>query len=214
MSGTRQAYLHALGVTPWVRRDVNDTGSEPPGGASADVQADVSGSVEAPPPAAVEPQPAPPAVETPAPKPDQEQVREAGGRRIGVIAGPGKGACLYLCGAGDDTEGALASDLARVLPEAPVWATLDEGGSADGATDGASPIRGEPLEALIAERLFTHVVVFGDAQANLVFGGAAPDRCGPARVTVVPDLGRLANDGRARRHCWFALKSSGCASRS
>ena len=114
-----------------------------------------------------------------------------------VSLGAGQGSCLFLAGAETDEASPLASDLARVLPEPPVWSRLapDDGG--------------QRLEAVIAERLFTHVVVFGEAEARLLFGDAIPDTCGPARVTVVDDFARLAKDAGARKSCWLALKSSG-----
>ncbi len=128
-----------------------------------------------------------------------ERPREAGAAdaRAGVILGPGKGSCLFLAGAEADEAGPLASDLARTLPASPVWARLAEGDD------------GQRLELAIAERLLTHVVVFGEAAARLVFGETIPEACGPARVTVVDDFSRLATDAGARKSCWLAMKSAG-----
>jgi len=179
----RQAYLHALGLTAWERRDVGPADSR---------QGEAPESVPSPAPAAA-PRTEPATEPTPEPGPATPAVT-----RQGVVLEAGSGSCLYLCGAGDDTAGDLASDLGRVLPKAPVWGRLDPEGD------------GVPLEAAIAERLFTHVVVFGEAQARLVFDGDAPERLGPARITVAPDLGRLARDAEARKRCWFALRSAGC----
>jgi hypothetical protein len=116
---------------------------------------------------------------------------------VTVALGPGEGSCLYLCGEEDDSATALASDLARVAPEAPVWARVQDGPD------------GQLLEAVIAERLFTQVVIFGEATARLVFGGDPPEQAGPARVTVVDDLQRLARDPGARRACWSAFRAAG-----
>lgn len=91
----------------------------------------------------------------------------------------------------------LASDLARVLDGAPVWAKTAIAGG------------GVSLETAVQERLFTAVVIFGQAQAMLALGGAAPERCGAAQVVVVPELQRLAADPAARRHCWQTFKSLG-----
>ncbi len=188
MGASRQAWLDALGIEVWVPRERAPATPQPP-----DVSAETSS--------------ARPADETPTettrPIPPQTISTETPDARPGVVAGPGAGSCLYLCAATDDTSGPLASDLARVLSAPPVWARLGDSGDT-----------GEPLEALIAERLFTQVVVFGEGAAGLLFGAEVPEQCGPARVTVAPSLARLAEDPRARRHCWFTLKSSGCLPRS
>lgn len=178
---SRLAYLEALGLTAWVRRE------------------------EAPPATHAEPEAAPPPNRRPEPseqpagrgirsEPDRRE------RRARVMLGPGKGSCLYLCGKEADSTTALAADLARVAVETPVWGHVEDGGE------------GQLLEAAIAERLFTQVVVFGDAVARLVFGGDVPDHAGPARVTVVDDLERLAGDSGARRACWSALRAAGLPS--
>ena len=120
----------------------------------------------------------------------------------GVTLGPGAGSCLFLAGKGVDEASPLASDLARTLAAPPVWAQLADSGG------------GQRLELVIAERLFTHVVVFGEAAARLVFGGSVPETCGPARVTVVDDFPRLASDPGARKSCWLAMKAAGVVSSS
>ena len=123
-----------------------------------------------------------------------------GDAHAGVILGSGKGSCLFLAGTEADESSALASDLARTLATSPVWARLADGGE------------GQRLELAIAERLFTHVVVFGEAAARLVFGASIPETCGPARVTVVDDFPRLATDAGARKSCWLAMKAAGVVS--
>ncbi len=114
-----------------------------------------------------------------------------------VVLGPGRGSCLFLAGPEADEASPLASDLSRILPAPPVWGQL------------AGSEGGQRLELVIAERLFTHVVVFGEAAARLVFGGSIPETCGPARVTVVDDFSRLATDPGARKSCWVAMKAAG-----
>ena len=191
----REAYLEALGLTDWVRRGVGET---------VDPSPDVAPPVETPSERATTAQvtsaqatSTQPATPPAAPPEASPQVA-----RAGVVIGPGQGSCLYLCSAEDDQSAPLASDLARVLGNPPVWGKVARG-------DG-----GQPLELLIAERLLSQVVIFGEAAAQLVFGGAAPATCGPARVTVVDDLRRLGNDAGARRSCWSALKASGVVSPS
>lgn len=117
--------------------------------------------------------------------------------QVGITLGPGDGSCLFLTGVETDDSAPLAADLARVLPGPPVWARLAE-------SDG-----GQRLELVIAERLFTHVIVFGEAAGRLLFGPSIPETCGPARVTVVDDFARLATDAGARRSCWLAMKAAG-----
>ncbi len=184
----RQAYLDALGLTAWVPRDAQ------PGHARG-----------APPSAVSSPDPVvPDSVQEVAPASAAASGLRAADDPAPVHLGPGQGSCLYVCGANDDFSGALASDLARVAPDAPVWGRVGDPQAEEG----------ERLELAIAERLFTQVVIFGAAQAQLVFGGEAPEQCGPARVTVAPDLGRLARDAAARRQCWKALRDAGVAGRA
>lgn len=171
----RDAYLEALGLTPWVLRE--------------------HGTRDEAPPAPAEEKGAP----DPGPLGEGRRGSVSAARRAGVRLASGNGSCLYLCGPTDDEATPLASDLARVPDAAPVWAKVDDG---EGGT---------LLEAAIAERLFTQVVVFGEAAARLVFGDEVPEAIGPARVTVVDDLARLARDAGSRRACWAALKSAGVA---
>ncbi|MEE4173225.1 MAG: hypothetical protein V2I57_03150 [Xanthomonadales bacterium] len=179
----RFAYLEALGIPAFVPRDA------------------VSGDGrEAAPPA----RPASSAEDAAGPEPEVT-ARDNPGKadaRATVSLGAGQGSCLFLAGAETDEASPLASDLARVLAEPPVWSRLAD-------DDGA-----QRLEAIIAERLFTHVVVFGAAEAQLVFGESIPETCGPARVTVVDDFARLAKDAGARKSCWLAMKASGVVRKS
>lgn len=175
---SRLAYLEALGLTAWERRD--GTRSAERVGTVAD-PATASRPEQPPPPAA-------PAARSPS------ESREP---RARVVLGPGKGGCLFLCGREDDSTTALAADLARAVRDMPVWGHVDERGG------------GQLLEAAIAERLFTQVVVFGEGLARLVFGGEVPGDAGPAKVTVVDDLARLARDPGARRACWSAFRAAG-----
>ncbi len=163
----REAYLEALGLTPWVLRDrAADDVADPAAGEGERAESS-------------EPAASAPDRDTavkPAPRVQAPADRAETGRRARVRLGPGTGSCLFLCGPADDEAAPLASDLARVPADAPVWAKLTDGDE------------GALLEGAIAERLFTQVVVFGEAAARLVFGDDIPDACGPARVTVVDDL--------------------------
>jgi hypothetical protein len=184
---SREAYLDALGITVWARR-------EPPQATPEPVTSPVEGAVQAAGPEAVAQGPVTPPVQ---PAPARKSPGKAAAKALGLLLGPGQGSCLFLCGSEDETASPLAADLARTLSGAPVWAKTAIAGD------------GVALEAAVDERLFTSVVIFGQAQALLALGGAAPERCGAARVIVVPELKRLASDPAARRSCWQALKSLG-----
>jgi hypothetical protein len=186
----REAYLEALGLTPWVLRDRE-------AGDAVDPVISEGEDVKPPEPPASAPDRA--MAEVPAPPVQAPADRVETGRRARVRLGPGTGSCLFLCGPADDEAAPLASDLARVPADAPVWAKLTDGDE------------GSLLEGAIAERLFTQVVVFGEAAARLVFGDDIPEACGPARVTVVDDLSRLGRDAGARKACWVAMKTAGVA---
>ncbi|MEM1411130.1 MAG: hypothetical protein AAGH19_02145 [Pseudomonadota bacterium] len=195
----RSAYLAALGLTDWVRRGSDAPTEERPATAGPASNEPASDGPASDGPGATKTATPTPTVERSAPQEPIADAKSPG--RAGITLGPGKGSCLFLCAPGDDESSALASDLARVLGEPPVWAHL------------ASDQSGQPLELAIAERLFTQVVVFGEAAARLVFDGAPPPTCGPARVTVVDALTRLGRDAGARRSCWMAFKAAGLVPR-
>jgi len=185
----RQAYLDALGITAWERRPAPGT--------------DLSTNPACPPEPEAKPEARPEAmpdtrVKPPGPAPS---ARPPATKALGFELGPGQGSCLFLCSSEDDTATPLAADLARLLEQPPVWArTAMAGGGMD-------------LETAVAERLFTRVVIFGQAQALLALGGAAPKACGAAQVVVAPELKRLAVDPQARRSCWETFRALGIGRR-
>ncbi len=194
---TREAYLDALGITVWARRDMDELlATEPESKPQSNPQAKTAPPA-VPPPTASSARVKSPRHET-APPPTAPDVQHANASNaLGLSLGPGQGSCLFLCGSEDETASPLASDLARLPGGAPVWAKTAISGE------------GVALGTAVEERLFTAVVIFGQAQALLALGGTAPEQCGAARVVVVPELKRLAADPAARKICWEAFKSLG-----
>lgn len=188
---TREAYLDALGITVWARRELDQPARSEPEPARQQIPAET----------ARQPVEQSKAVADQPESPDKGSAHDASlaesSKALGLSIGPGQGSCLFLCGSEDDTTTKLASDLARLPGGAPVWAQTALSGE------------GVALDAAVEERLFTSVVIFGQAQALLALGGAAPEQCGAARIVVVPELKRLAADPAARKSCWQAFKSLG-----
>lgn len=119
----------------------------------------------------------------------------------GLRVGPGEGGCLFVCERAEQSGGRLAADLARACREQPVWSWP--------AADEDAP----DIGAAVRERLFTTVIVFGEALAGELFEASVPETVGSARVVAAPDLDTLAADPAARRACWSALRRAGVAGR-
>ena len=183
----QRAYLAALEITPWVRRDA------PPPAAMEPVKPAQDGSA----PDIPEPPASAPAATDVAATETGRPESPSSDATLGLAFGPGSGGCLLLGQSQSAVAGPLASDLARTLPEAPVWCWPD------GTGKGITP------EAACGERLVTHVLVLGPAVAGLVFGREVPERCGAAQVTVLPSLDELAGSAEARQSCWQALRAAG-----
>ncbi len=111
----------------------------------------------------------------------------------GIRLGPGNGGSLFVCTGQQTSSTRLAADIARVLPDAPVWAWP---GGDEGCMD---------VEAAVQERLFTAIVVFGDELAAQLFGASVPGHLGSARLIVAPSLSAMAESGGLRRDCWRLL---------
>ena len=77
---------------------------------------------------------------------------------VRLVVGPGEGSDLLVCEAPDASGGKLAADIARALGTDPVWAWPDP------EHDPGRPT----LEEAVADRLFTHLLVFGEELARLV----------------------------------------------
>lgn len=114
-----------------------------------------------------------------------------------LALGDGTGGLLAICGSAQDIEHQVTADIVRVLEHTPVWAWPDGEG------------RGVALEAALDDRLFTAVLVFGQALANDLLGGEPPDHLGHARLVVAPSLGQLARDAAARRELWGLICRGG-----
>jgi hypothetical protein len=111
---------------------------------------------------------------------------------VRLVVGPGGGSDLLVCEAPDASGGKLAADIARALGTDPVWAWPDP------EHDPGRPT----LEEAVADRLFTHLLVFGEELARALFGTSAPDILGSSAVRVAPDMDELAVRGSAKRTLW------------
>lgn len=109
---------------------------------------------------------------------------------------PGTGACLFICATAAEAATPLASDLARTVGGAPVWAWPAEGATSE-------------LELVAEERLFTAVLVFGEPLARQLYGPQIPASCGPALLLVAPALASVEASATARRECWAAIRAAG-----
>lgn len=133
-------------------------------------------------------------------------VRPAAGRastREGTrfVVGPGSGSVLLLCSDPGDAALPLAADIARCLADEPVWGWS------------ASDDAGMTLTDAVRDRLFTGVLVFGDAVDADAVTDASSVR-GSARVVRAAALDELVGDAGARRTLWEGLRATGwCAPR-
>ena len=114
-----------------------------------------------------------------------------------IQRGPGTSATLLICGHRDQSSSPLSSDIARVLPDTPVWAWPSE------------PATGQSVGDTVQEALFTAVLVFGHALAGRLFGATLPERVGSARIVVAEDLDTLGNSPDSRRELWRQLCAGG-----
>ncbi|NIP19329.1 MAG: hypothetical protein GWM87_15100 [Xanthomonadales bacterium] len=107
--------------------------------------------------------------------------------------GPGTGRLLLLCASAEETAGKLAADIARALPEQPVWAWPGEGQE------------DRPAREVVDEHLFTDLLAFGKEPARLVLGKKLPETLGSARVILAPAMDELQREAAARRALWRVL---------
>jgi hypothetical protein len=118
-----------------------------------------------------------------------------------LYLGPGSGGLLLVCEEASMSASALAADLARALPEPPVWAWPD------------AQAPHNPLEGIVRERLLTGIAVLGSGLATRCFPGCVPTTLGSARVVELPSIAELLADPQARRRCWQALLAAGLTAR-
>ena len=114
------------------------------------------------------------------------------------VVGPGSGSTLLLCRTARESATRLAADIGRSLGGDPVWAWPDP----DQRREYPS------LQDTIEQRLFTQVLLFGQALAGRVFKGSVPEVIACARVQVTANLDDLAVDGRAKRMLWQCLSGA------
>lgn len=126
----------------------------------------------------------------------------AAGARLKLQLGPGDGACLMVCTRQAQTAGTLAADLSRLTGSQAVWAWP--------GSNGPETSLSEAVEA----RLFTQVVVFGEALAADLGIENSASMMGSARLVVVRDLEKLERDAEARKACWNAFRAGGLTLRA
>lgn len=113
----------------------------------------------------------------------------------GLKLGPGKGQVMLVCSRMDEPASRIAADIARSLDAAPVWAWPEPEGNGDG------------LAGLVAEKLFTSVVIFGQQLAAALLGLDTPETIGSARILVATEFGELARSPEARKQLWRLVAS-------
>ncbi len=112
-----------------------------------------------------------------------------------LLVQAGQGDTLLVCDSPGVTESPFASDIARVLGGAVVWAWPDPAGSF------ASPT----LEEAVGQHLFTRVVLFGAGLGLHLFRGEAPLVVGSARILVTRRIEDLVASGSAKLVFWNQL---------
>ena len=184
MDRRQQAYLEAMDIPVWVARQqpqaaVDHQASETVAGHATEVVAQQTTEAvgQQPSPAVAQPQPT--------------------ALAQGLKLGPGSGGILLVCAKDRDSASKLGNDIARVLPNNPVWAWPDNNESAV-----------SPNEA-VNENLFTCVAVFGDALAQLLFDKQVPSAIGSAKLVVLPAMSELESSAGARQQLWVEFCRSG-----
>lgn len=109
---------------------------------------------------------------------------------------PGSGGILLVGASSDECATPLAGDLARALGPEAGWAWPVSGDGTGGVT----------LPEVVADRLTTRIILFGEATCRSLFGDEAPAFVGSAAVTPVPALRELAGSAAARRALWCTLQ--------
>ncbi|MDX1459835.1 MAG: DNA polymerase III subunit psi [Xanthomonadales bacterium] len=117
----------------------------------------------------------------------------------GVRVGPGNGSVLLLCADPEEASLPIAADIARALAGEPVWAWPEEGDE------------GEPLEAAVAERMLTHVVIMGSELETRLLGGPVSGVIGSAGVLRAPGMRELISSPSQRKSLWDQLCRHGLA---
>lgn len=111
--------------------------------------------------------------------------------------GPGNGGVLLVCSADHESAGRLASDIARTLGGAPVWAwpVADE----TAAT----------LDDAVEENLFSTVAFFGSELTRRFFSAEPPSHIRSARLVMLPAMQDIRESADARRTLWAGICQSG-----
>ena len=113
----------------------------------------------------------------------------------GLSLGPGSSQVLLVCSGIDEPAKRISADIVRCLSTEPVWAWP--------VPDIDSPsLKGQILENQIEERLFTSVILFGEALTAQLFGGPVPETLGSAPISTAASLGELETSPVSRQELW------------
>jgi len=116
----------------------------------------------------------------------------------GLHIGPGNGDTLLLCNSPAEAATRLAADIARCLDSEPVWSWPVP----------AEAGRGISLQQAIEQRLFTRVLVFGQALEAFVsefVSGSDAHIIASARILCTASIAELACSAAAKRALWSEL---------
>jgi len=126
----------------------------------------------------------------------------------GLHIGPGDGNTLLLCNSPAEAATRFAADIARSLDSEPVWSWPVPAQAGSGIS----------LQQAIAQRLFTRVVVFGQALgefASEFVSGSDAHVIASARILRTRSITELAGSAAAKRTFWSELCANDwCAGRA
>ena len=118
---------------------------------------------------------------------------------VALKLGPGASEVLLVCSGIDEPAKRIATDIARCLSVEPVWAWPQSDADA------------QDLNSLVAEQLFTSVIVFGNSLVSRLFCKRLPESIGSARLLEAASLEQLESSPDARRLLWDLIKTNGLA---
>ncbi|MFT5139449.1 MAG: hypothetical protein ACI9H8_000684 [Lysobacterales bacterium] len=118
---------------------------------------------------------------------------------VGLKLGPGESEVLLVCSGIDEPAKRIATDIARCLSVEPVWAWPEAEGDA------------QDLNSLVAEQLFTSVIVFGNSLVAQLFNMQLPETIASARLLEAASLEQLESSPDARKLLWNLIKTNSLA---
>jgi hypothetical protein len=134
---------------------------------------------------------------------EQESANAAPGLKLG----PGSSELLLVCSDLNGPARRIATDIARCLKTEPVWAWPDESGV------GESGER-QVISDLVADQLFTTVLVFGKELGRQLFQSEMPETLGSARMLQTLSLSELETSPDGKRDLWRLIQANHLAGRA